>query len=116
MVTNKFREYERDYTKVQSGIQNIKYQKMVQSSNGPEYDKKIHGILFDHKGRLKQPEAVTQGSGYQQILKTLNDNMEFRKYEITDDTMKDDYEVYKTFSQKAKDFKVKKLPKFDRFN
>ena len=36
--------------------------------------------------------------------------MEFRKYEITDDTMKDDYEVYKTFSQKAKDFKVKKLP------
>ena len=53
IVTNKFREYERDYTKVQSGIQNIKYQKMVQSSNGPEYDKKIHGILFDHKGRLK---------------------------------------------------------------
>lgn len=116
IIKNPNRDYEHDYSKVQSGIQNIRFSKMVQSSNGPEYDKKVHGMLFDHWGRLKNPDPVTQGRGFTEILKQLNENTEFRKYEITDDTLKEDYEVYVTFNKRAKDFKVKELPKFMRFD
>ena len=116
IVSNQFREYEPDYTKVQSGIQSIQFSKIFQLSNGPEYDRKIHGKYFDHKGRLKHSEPPTQGISFNEILKTLNDNKEFRKYEITDDTLKEDYEVYKTFNQRNLKIKAKELPKFVKFN